>query len=240
MSEEINLPHLNNIDSNDFDKWKEDKKKERSYRNATEWNIQGKPLVAKKRWKPLINKYVKVVRIKKPYKRKENRIFVVTSVREWDFLKYYTLVEYWAMTEFEWSRDDLNMLLFLYSEEYFTREMFHEFADVILGKKNTLNSFITRGFVERLDNIDKSSGVAIKIKDVYRLTFKVKRMIRCVYDRVLLKTQISESNKKTKIFRVNKASYKDKRYASLIVKMNERGKAILNGETKHIKDDFII
>jgi hypothetical protein len=225
-------------EADEFSKWKEAKKIDRAYRNAKEWDKRGVPLSLKKK-----------VKVKKRYgKRKKKRrnqeepkvLFVHSRRREFDFMKYTMLVEYWAMSQFDLSREDLGMLFFLYSEDFFTKELFIEFADAMLGKRNALNSYIEKGFIEEIDRKDSKTGADMNIPKIYRLSYSCKRMINAIYDKILLRTQISESNKKTKIFRPTKASFRDKKYAGIIKKMNESGKRIREGkDLTYLKDDSI-
>ena len=48
-----------------------------------------------------------------------------------DYLKYWKVVRYFIKAKYGLSTGDLDMILFLYSEQYFDKGKFDEFANVI-------------------------------------------------------------------------------------------------------------
>lgn len=224
-------------DINDYKAWKEEEDRKKLYRNAKTWNKQGKPIVKKKRKvrakkvKTQVNNYSK-------YQKVTNAVYVVSRKRNFDFLKYWSLVRHWAMVQFSWTQEELDTLLYLYSEPSFSRDQFNEFADVLMGKKNSLNSFIERGHIIEIERYDKTKGETVNTIKIYKLSFQTLKIISSIYDRLLLKTQISENRKVTKVFQVFKSTIKDRKIAKLITKMNEVAKSIKsNQDASYIKDD---
>jgi len=48
-----------------------------------------------------------------------------------NYLKYWRVVRYWAKAKYGLTTPDLDMLFFLYSEEYFNKTKFKEFEEVM-------------------------------------------------------------------------------------------------------------
>ena len=85
--------------------------------------------------KPKEEEKIRFVGRKRNFVNKKDLPMVVTFNREFDFLKYFYVVEYWAMSQYKINRDDLAMLLFLYSEDYFDIKLFNKYSFVLISKK---------------------------------------------------------------------------------------------------------
>jgi hypothetical protein len=222
-------------ESNDYKAWITEEQRKKLYKNSKTWDRHGKPIIPikkVKRVKAQVNNYSPYVKVKKA-------VYVVSRKRNFDFLKYWSLVRHWAIVQYGITQEEIDTLMYLYSEPYFSRDQYNEFADVLMGKKNSLTDFINRGYIVEIDLVDKTNGEKVSSKQIYKLSFKMNSIMSAIYDRVLLKTQISESNKITKVFQVFKTTIKDRKVAKLIVKMNETAKSIQNGADKtYIKDDL--
>ena len=178
--------------------------------------------------------------ITKRTERNKKKVYVYSTYRKFDFMKYSLLVEHWAMVQYNWTRDELGLMFYLYTEPYFTKAGFLDHSRLITGKTySCFKKFVTEGFIEEISRDDVDGKGQLKIPRIYRLSFREKNRIKSIYDRLLLKTKIDESNKKSKIFRVLKSSQKDKRIAKAIRKMNEDIDRIKNGCDSRINDDFI-
>ena len=222
-------------DINDYKLWKTEKEREKLYRTAKTWDRHGKPIIQLmkvKRVRAAVSNYSKYVRVKKS-------VYVASRKRNFDFLKYWSLVRHWAMVQYGLTQEEIDTLMYLYSEPYFSRDQYNEFAEVLIGKKNSLTDFLDRGLIVKIEMVDKTNGEKVRTAQIYKLSFKTNSILAAIYDRILLKTQISESNKITKVFQVFKTTIKDKKVAKLIVKMNETARAIQNREDNtYLRDDL--
>ena len=222
-------------DINDYKLWKTEKEREKLYRTAKTWDRHGKPIIQLKKVKRVraaVSNYSKYVRVKKS-------VYVASRKRNFDFLKYWSLVRHWAMVQYGLTQEEIDTLMYLYSEPYFSRDQYNEFAEVLIGKKNSLTDFLDRGLIVKIEMVDKTNGEKVRSAQIYKLSFKTNSILAAIYDRILLKTQISESNKITKVFQVFKTTIKDKKVAKLIVKMNETARAIQNREDNtYLRDDL--
>ena len=56
--------------------------------------------------------------------------------RQKDYLKYWRVIRYFVMRKYKINTQELDMLLFLYSEEYFNVDKFKEFNQLLGWNKN--------------------------------------------------------------------------------------------------------
>ena len=59
----------------------------------------------------------------RPYKLKQERVPEHIE-RNYDYLKYWKIVRYWALRKYKITNTDLDFLLFLYSEGLFNKAKF--------------------------------------------------------------------------------------------------------------------
>lgn len=180
----------------------------------------------------------------KPVKNKEGRgekkVYVLTKYRQFDFMKYSLIVENWAKTQYGWSRNELGLIFYLVSEPFFTKEEFLEISSLLtFSSSRRFTSFLERGIISEIPRDNKEKNRNIKVPRLYKISFREKNRVSAIYDRLLLKTKISEKREKTKVFRVHKSSAEDKRMAKAIIKMNKEIDEIKNGKDSYLNDDFL-
>lgn len=94
-----------------------------------------------------------------------------SSVREYDFLKYIRVVFKWAMSNYDLSRIDLDMLLYLYPEGPFSKSKFSKFHKILgIHSMKTFDELVEKGWltVWRPKQTDKHA--------LYTLTNKGKKL----------------------------------------------------------------
>lgn len=134
--------------------------------------------------------------------------------RQRDFLKYWRVIRYFVMRKYNVNTQELDMLLFLYSEEYFNVDKFKEFNSVLGWNKNRFNKLKKEGWIETIKPYRFGGPKAL-----YGLSYKTLRMIGSIYD-LLEGKPIPTSKSKNPIF-LAKGGYSDKVYRKQILKMNE-------------------
>ena len=60
------------------------------------------------------------------------------KVPEFDFMKYWRAIRYWACRKYGITTGELDLLFFLYSEMYFDKEKFEEFNNVLPWNRNRM------------------------------------------------------------------------------------------------------
>ena len=129
-----------------------------------------------------------------------------------DYLKYWRVVRQFIKVKHKLSQSDLDILLFLKSEEYFSKDKFKEFDDLISWEKHRFERLRQEGWIEVFR---KRMG---KRKALYQLSQKAKRVTTSIY-KYLNGKEIPTSNDGNPMFLRN-VSYTDKVYRNFIIKMN--------------------
>ena len=128
-----------------------------------------------------------------------------------NYMKYWRVVKYFVKDKYGITQADLEMLLFLYDEPYFTKAKFTEFNKVFSWDRQRFKRLVTNGWVETIRTESKSR------LSVYDLTYKAKRAINLIYE-ILEGREIGQD--KGDMFK-SAAGYNDKVYRNMIEEMNE-------------------
>jgi len=134
------------------------------------------------------------------------------SVPPVDYLKYWRVVRYFVKAKYNIGTSDLDIMLFLYSEVYFSKDKFKEFDELISWERNRFDRLLRDGWIILFR---KRSG---KVKGLYEMSFKGKRMVNLVYKK-LNGEEIPEHKTNNPLFMPN-AKYQDKVYRNMIKEMN--------------------
>jgi hypothetical protein len=110
-----------------------------------------------------------------------------------DYLKYWRVVRYWAKVKWNIQEQDLDILLLIYSEKYFSREMFDGIESCVKWDRNRMERLITPS---------------------------AKAMVTLIYKK-LEGEEISENPDSNEIF-ARKVPYSHKVYRRMIENMNVR------------------
>jgi len=128
-------------------------------------------------------------------------------------LKYWRVIRYWVKAKYGLGTPELDMMLFLYSEEIFNKSKFLEFDKIMSWDEKRFNNLLRDGWIHVWR---KRAG---KNATLYELSHKGKSMIRTVY-RKLNGDEIGESPNINPLFKLD-ASYMDKQYRNMIIEMNK-------------------
>jgi hypothetical protein len=129
-----------------------------------------------------------------------------------DYLKYWRVIRQFIKVKHGLTQSDLDILLFLKSEEYFSKDKFKEFDDLISWERNRFERLRKEGWIEVFR---KRMG---KRKALYQLSQKGKRVTTSIY-KYLNGKEIPTSNDGNPMFLRN-VSYTDKVYRNFIIEMN--------------------
>ena len=130
-----------------------------------------------------------------------------------DCLKYWRVIRYFIKSKYGLTTPDLDMLLFLYSEDIFSKEKFKEFNELLPWDKNRFNRLLRDGWIEVFRKSPK------KYKTLYDLSFKSQRVISSIYKK-LSGEEIPTDVKNNRMFAKN-VKYSDKVYRNMIIEMNK-------------------
>jgi|TARA_R110000737_G_scaffold68535_1_gene96715 DNA-binding MarR family transcriptional regulator len=130
-----------------------------------------------------------------------------------DYLKYWRVIRYFILKKYKLTTGELDVLLFLYSEKYFSKDKFNEFDELISWDVNRFDRLLRDGWVVVFR---KRQG---KKKALYEVSYKGRRMLGSMYKK-LSGEEIPESPSVNPMFLKN-VSYTDKVYRNMIIEMNK-------------------
>jgi len=129
-----------------------------------------------------------------------------------DYLKFWRVIRYFIKAKYGLTASDLDMLLFLYSERYFTKDKFHEFEKLMYWDEHRFKKLRTQKWISIF------RPRAGNKKALYEIAYKGKRVINSMYKK-LNGEEIPESPTTNPIFKRNVCST-DKIYRKMIMDMN--------------------
>ena len=129
-----------------------------------------------------------------------------------DCLKYWRVIRYFIKQKYGLTTADLDMLLFLYSEDIFSKEKFEEFDNLLSWDEERFNRLYKLGWIEVFRNRKKTR------KSLYCISFKTDRVISGIYKK-LSGQEIPTSLSGNPMFAKN-VKYSDKIYRNMILEMN--------------------
>ena len=130
-----------------------------------------------------------------------------------NYLKYWRVIRYFIRGKYGITNADLEMLIFLYDEPYFTKAKFSEFDKVFSWDKDRFERLRRNGWVEKV-SVESKSRLG-----VYNLTYKAKRVIGYMYALIDGK-EFPTDDQKNPSFKRN-VKYTDKVYRNAMMEINE-------------------
>jgi len=130
-----------------------------------------------------------------------------------NYLKFWRVIRYWAKAKYKIGTPDIDMILFLYSEEYFNKTKFNEFNQLMSWDVKRFDLLLRDGWI-----IVWRKGYG-KNTTLYELSYKGKRVANTIYKK-LSGEEIAESPNINPLFRKD-ATYMDKVYRNSIKEMNK-------------------
>jgi hypothetical protein len=129
-----------------------------------------------------------------------------------DYLKFWRVIRYYMKSKHGLSQVDLDIILFLYSEGYFGKDRYDEFAELVSWEVGRFARLMKDGWIERFRRRTPHR------KALYQLTYKATRLVLDIY-RKLNGEEIPTSLSANAMFLRN-VSYNDKVYRNMIIEMN--------------------
>jgi hypothetical protein len=140
------------------------------------------------------------------------KLIETTPIRKDDYLKYWRSIYHYTKVKHNLKSGDIDMMLFLYSEPYFTVKKFDEFNRVLQLNRNRLNKMVDAGWIDMF-----RKGKA-RYAARYQLSRKATSVVATMY-RQLNGGMTQESN--SPLFAKKKQSYMDKRHVEQLAIRNE-------------------
>ena len=156
--------------------------------------------------------------IKKVYiKRKDKGKHIYTKrEKQYNFLKYWRPVKYYIKRKYKLTEAELEMILYLYDADVFTKDEFNEFATMLAWDKERFRKMMDRGFIRMWRDGQR------KVAHLYELTQQAKLICNQTYKKLMQDEHISEDPYQNEMMKGE--SYSDKIYRNIIKKMNQNKK----------------
>lgn len=139
-------------------------------------------------------------------KREQARVPRIVKLKEFDFLKYRFVVDYYFQNEFfsDLTKKEFDLLLFLYSEPAFNRDFFLEVTRGMSWNNTRLDEMIRKNYiyvyVSKEDSLDKRRA------ETYKLTVNTQKTIARYYKTILMLYELPET---ARIWKTRSRSYTD-------------------------------
>ena len=130
-----------------------------------------------------------------------------------NYLKHWRVVRYFVKKKYNIGLPELEMLLFLYDEGRFSKDVFKQYEELMSWNKNRFFEMIQKGYIVIYR---KKEG---RLRALYELSYKSKGMIASVYEKLEGgRFPITESS--NPLFG-KKVNYVDKVYRNEIKRINK-------------------
>jgi hypothetical protein len=130
-----------------------------------------------------------------------------------NYLKYWKVIRQYYKTKFGLLQADLDVLLFMFSERYFTRERFKKFDKILTWDRWRFDKLLKDGWFEVFR---PKEG---KKRTVYKMSDKGINVVKDIY-RKLNGDEIPMTACNNPMFK-RKVKYTDKVYKNMIIEMNK-------------------
>ena len=95
-----------------------------------------------------------------------------------DYLKFWRVIRYFYKIKYGLNQADLDMLLFLYSESYFSKDKFIEFDELLSWDEHRFDRLLRDGWIQVFR---KRMGAR---KALYDISYKGTRMVTEIYKKL--------------------------------------------------------
>lgn len=135
-----------------------------------------------------------------------------------NYLKYWKVVKYFVQVKYNLKSAEIDMLLFLYAEEKFSKDKFREFEMIMVWDFDRFKRLRKDGWI---DSFRKFKG---RTKALYELSDKGKAVCKLIYDK-LSGDEMPETYQHNPLFK-KRVPRCQRVYAEMIIKMNEETKRL--------------
>jgi len=136
-----------------------------------------------------------------------------------NYLKYWRVVRHYVIRRWGLNTEDLDMLLFIYSEDYFSRERFKEFEKLVSWDEKRFKRLLKEEWITVFRPRFGSN------RTLYQISFKGSQVVDFIYNRLEGSAPFAKINRKMHYaHRINSAkrgpTYTERRYVDMIEEMN--------------------
>lgn len=131
-----------------------------------------------------------------------------------DYLKYWRVIRQYIKTKHGLTQSDLDMLMFIYTEKYFSKARFDEFSRVVSWDADRFKRLKEDGWIESFRKYDPHTNT----RAIYQISPAGKRVVSSIYK--MLRGEEMPTNPQINPMFKNNAKYMSKVYRNSIREMN--------------------
>lgn len=131
-----------------------------------------------------------------------------------DYLKYWRVIRQYIKTKYGLTQSDLDMLMFIYTEKYFSKARFDEFSRIVSWDADRFKRLKENGWIESFRKYDPRTNT----RAIYQISPDGKRVVQSIY-RMLKGEEMPITPKYNPMFKSN-AKYMSKVYRNSIRELN--------------------
>jgi len=129
-----------------------------------------------------------------------------------EHMKYWRVIRHYFQRKYSLNISELELFLFLYSEGYFTRKVFNEFAFLYTWDRSIFADLTSRGFISTFTKDKKREVYCLSRRGIY-----IVKQIYKVLDGEMILPQEDECDPSK--------GYVANKYRKMIIRMNNEGRA---------------
>lgn len=131
-----------------------------------------------------------------------------------DYLKYWRVIRQYIKVKYGLTQSDLDMLMFIYTEKYFSKARFDEFSRIVSWDADRFKRLKENGWIESFRKYDPRTNT----RAIYQISPDGKRVVQSIY-RMLKGEEMPITPKYNPMFKSN-AKYMSKVYRNSIRELN--------------------
>lgn len=131
-----------------------------------------------------------------------------------DYLKYWRVIRQYVKVKYGLTQSDLDVLMFIYTEKYFPKARFDEFARIVSWDADRFKRLKEKGWIESFRKYDPHTNT----RAIYQISPDGKRVVQSIY-RMLKGEEMPIAPKYNPMFKGN-AKYMSKVYRNSIRELN--------------------
>ena len=131
-----------------------------------------------------------------------------------DYLKYWRVIRQYIKVKHGLTQSDLDMLMFIYTEKYFSKARFDEFSRIVSWDADRFKRLKENGWIESFRKYDPHTNT----RAIYQISPDGKRVVQSIY-RMLNGEEMPITPKYNPMFK-NNAKYMSKVYRNSIRELN--------------------
>lgn len=137
-----------------------------------------------------------------------------------NYLKYWRVVRRFVKRKWDLTEGDIDVLLFLYSENYFSKQRFNEYEKTISWDSRRFDKLLTEGWITVFRPRTGNQ------KTLYQLSFRSSQVVEFIYETLNQSKPVPPIKRKQHyVTRLKMGErtyrYSDKTYVKMIEEMNE-------------------